>query len=211
MPHRIRQNEPESLSGVLMLERKAKDLAQIQESLSVKYLHENYNLFGMTKELAAVAVPADLKPVKAIERQLAKAAVDERREEGIWGEMTFRVGDIVEQCDYLACYKSDAERFNRPRGVIISYPNDPDKGGSWWRGKWTNQTRWTFDYLRWNAESTRKRCAKFGKPVPAITQLQHQLGHAWETAVRELVDTLTRRLSGETETESETQLTLALA
>ena len=178
----------------------------------MKYLHENYNLFGMTAELAAVAVPADLKPVKAIERQLAKAAVDERREEGLWGEMTFRVGDIVEQCDYFACYKSDAERFNRPRGVIISYPGSTKVGGSWWRGKWTNQTRWTFEFIRYGAESTRKQYLKFGKPVPAITELQHQLGHAWESAVRELVDTLMRRLAGETETaaETESQLTLAL-
>ena len=192
-----------------MTEREAKDLAQIQESLSVKYLHENYNLFGMTAELAAVAKPSDLKPIKAIERQLAKAAVDERREEGLWGEMTFRVGDIKDMCDYLACYKSDAERFNRPRGVIISYPNDPDKGGSWWRGKWTNQTRWTFDHIRWSAESTRKLAMKRGEPVPDVTQRQLHLGHAWESAVRELVETLTRRLAGETETEP--QLTLALS
>ena len=178
----------------------------------MKYLHENYNLFGMTEALASVAVPSDLKPIKAIERQLAKAAVDERREEGIWGKMTFRVGDIVDVCDFLACYKSDAERFNRPRGVIISYPGSTKEGGSWWRGKWTNQTRWTFEFIRWNAESTRKLAVKRGQPVPAVTQLQAQLGHAWESAVRELVDTLMRRLAGETETaaETESQLTLAL-
>ena len=209
MPHRIRQNEPSPLSGVLMTEREAKDLAQIQESLSVKYLHENYNLFGMTAELAAVAVPSDLKPIKAVERQLAKAAVDERHEEGLWGEMTFRVGDIVDDYSYFDCYKSPAERFNRARGVIISYPNNPDKGGSWYRGKWTTQTRWTFEFIRYGANSTREQCEKFGQPVPAITELQHQLGHAWESAVRELVDTLTRRLAGETETDS--QLTLAFA
>ena len=174
----------------------------------MKYLHENYNLFGMTAEIAAVAKPSDFKPIKAIERQLAKSAVDERREEGIWGNMTFRVGDIAEKCDFLACYKSPAERFNRPRGVIISYPDNPDKGGSWWRGKWTTQTRWTFDHIRWNAESTRKLAVKRGQPVPEITQLQLRLGDAWESAVRELVDTLTRRLAGETEPDP--QLTLAL-
>ena len=166
-----------------------------------------YGLYGVTAELAEVCTPADLKPVKKVEKHFVQAIATEFVETRLSNfgypddylrpvAMKVRIGDI-KRSTYLDCYRTSAERAHRARGAILAFPDDNDahwRSFSWYGKKWCGNTRVTFDFAIHSIEKEAQRAAE-GKREP-LTEVELRLlmaAHEWQNQVKTLVEQLAAR------------------
>ena len=163
--------------------------------MKAENIFKAYGRQGVTLGLAELAVPADLVPLRKIEKEFAHAILTDERESWQDGSgdvpvMKVRIANLKRSSNYLDVYLSSVERATHPRGVVITYPNDDGVPARWHGKHWKSERRIPFDF----ALSDARRAVKEEKSYARIT---HQgiiaIGKKWEAALADLVATLTER------------------
>ena len=168
-------------------------------------LNRNYGIYGLTLDIAEVAVDADVKPLRKAEKALARAIADEhvadRRAFSLEAgydftpptEMKVRVTDI-HSSGFLDCLMTAEERNHVSRGALLSFPNDEDeiwRTWSWYKKKWNGDWRIHFDIT---IEKLEKQVVdEDGLPLTLEQERVLHAGRHYRNEVQNLIDVLTAR------------------
>ena len=170
--------------------------------MKAENIFKGYGRNGVTRDLAELVVPSDLRPLKKIERTFAAAILAderaERRENGLdVPTMKVRIANLKRSSTYLDVYMTELQRATQPRGVIISYPDGGDVLGRWHGNKWTTDERTTFDWALSTAHKAKKDAKKWGTDMRATQVAVLVAGRAWQECIADLVATLTERAAAQ--------------
>lgn len=158
-------------------------------------LFKGYGRQGVNLDLAELVEPADLKPLRKIEKTFAQAL--EAHEAVIWRrshleppKMKVRIGNLKRTSNYLDCYLTELEKATQPRGIAITFPNGDGYGARWHGKVWKSEKRIPFEYALADA---RKAVKDPHEESPETQQAILDIGLKWQAAIADLVAMLTER------------------